>query len=324
MYNLFISVIIPVYMVSDYLERCINSVVSQSYLNCEIILVDDGSFDDCAQICDEWAQKDKRIMVIHKANGGLSDARNYGMELASGEYFSFIDSDDYITDDFLETLISTALKHDSDIVECNCTNCYENGEYEAYHDDSAVIDFSTSEGLSALIEEKLLHQHVWDKIYKREAVQSVSFVVGKQHEDVFWTYQIFGQAERITKINRTMYFYFQRESSIMGQGYNLRRLDALEGKWNRQLFLEKRFPELSSQAKLDFFGSCIYMLQGILKNMSGNEKKQAVLRIKAYKKMCRLSIKEIQTLNGAIRKYYYLAKINIYLCCKLRISFGIE
>ena len=114
-----VSVIVPVFKVADYLDRCISSLVNQSYSNIEIILIDDGSHDDCALMCDEWAEKDARITVIHKLNGGLSDARNYGMRIICGDYVSFIDSDDYISENFIEVLLSTALKNDSDIVECD-------------------------------------------------------------------------------------------------------------------------------------------------------------------------------------------------------------
>ena len=318
-----ISIIVPVFRVAAYLDRCIESIVNQSYDNFEIILVDDGSSDDCAIMCDLRVELDSRIKVIHKMNGGLSSARNYGMQIASGDYVSFIDSDDYVSDDFIESLLSIALERNSDIVECGYVNTYESGECDKYHDDSIVNDYSASEGLSALIDEKTFHQHVWDKIYKWEVVRDIQFEVGKQHEDEFWTYQVFGQADRITKINRTMYFYLQRESSIMGKGYNLRRLDALEGKWNRLKYIEKNFPELAVQAKLDLLGSCIYTMQCVIKYMTGNEKRQAIAIIRGYKKKCRIKFKEIKTLQGSAKKYFYLAKINIFLCCKLKADFNI-
>lgn len=318
-----ISIIIPVFKVAAYLDRCVNSIVNQSYENLEIILVDDGSPDNCAIMCDEWAEKDTRITVIHKPNGGLSDARNYGIRIVNGEYVSFIDSDDYVSDVFLEVLLSTALEHDSDIVECKCTNCYEDGELDEYNDDLTIYNYSSSEGLSALIAETAFHQHVWDKLYKRAVISDIFFEVGKQHEDEFWTYQVFGRAERITKINRTMYFYLQRGSSIMGQGYNLRRLDALEGKWNRQLYIEKNYPELAIQAKLDYFGSCMYLLQCVLKYMYGNEKRQVIAGIRKYKRQCHISFRDIKAVHKGAKKYYYMAKVNLYLCCKLRADLNI-
>ena len=120
-----------------------------------------------------------------------------------------------------------------------------------------------------------------------------------------------------------MYFYLQRESSIMGQGYNLRRLDALEGKWNRLQYIEKHFPELVLKAKLDFFGSCMYMMQCVIKYMSGREKHQAIAIIRKYKKMCHLTFSDIKTIRGGAKKYFYLAMVNLFLCCKLRAEFNI-
>lgn len=319
-----LSVIIPVYKVADYLDRCVDSIINQSYDNLEIILVDDGSPDDCAQKCDEWTEKDDRITVIHKQNGGLSDARNHGMQFISGEYVSFIDGDDYVSEDYIGALFLSARKTESDIIECEYVKFSNQKECEITDKDYDEYCFSALDGLSALIDETYFTPIVCNKLFKKTIIQNVFFEIGKYHEDVFWTYQVFGKSKRITKINRIMYFYFQRESSIMGQTYNLRRLDSLEGKWNRQKYIEENYPDLILQAKLDFFGSCMYALQCVLKNMSGYEKRKAITVIRKYKKMCRLSFKDISSVKGAIKKYYYLAKINIYLCCKLRVLRGIE
>ena len=319
-----VSVMIPIYNVFDYLDRCIESVINQSYSELEIILIDDGSPDDCATICDEWAKKDHRITVIHKKNGGQAEARNYGMQIICGEYVSFIDSDDYIADDFFEVLLSAALEHHSDIVVCDFAKTYENGDCEQYHDDLAVSEFSTHEGMVALLNGTTFYLHVWDKLYKRTIVEAIDFDVGKIHEDVFWIYQAFGAADSITKINRTMYFYLQRESSTMGHGYSsLRSLDFLDQKWKCKLYIEKNFSELALQAKLDFFGSCMYLMQCVIKYMHGEEKHQAIAAIRDYKKKCNLKFKDIQSVKGGAKKYYYLAKINLYLCCKIRADLNI-
>ena len=133
-----ISVIVPIYNVEKYLERCVESIINQTYKNLEIILVDDGSPDNCPQMCDDYAKKDSRIKVVHKKNGGLSDARNAGMKVATGEYVSFIDSDDYISLDFYETLLETIVDNDSDIVECSVVKFYENGKFDEYSDDQMI------------------------------------------------------------------------------------------------------------------------------------------------------------------------------------------
>lgn len=318
-----ISVIIPVYKVYDYVNKCIESIVVQTYSNLQIILIDDGSPDDCAIRCDEWTKKDDRITVIHKLNGGQADARNFGLRIAGGEYISFIDSDDYISKAFIDVLLSAALEHNSDITVCDYAKFYDGGKAEVFHDDFVVSDYTTINGISALIDENPFRLHVWDKIYRRKAIENIFFESGKIHEDVFWLFQAFGHSEKITKINQTMYYYLQRNTSTIGQGYSLRSLDYLEEKWKSRLYIEKNYPELDLKAKLNFFGSCIYLCQCVLKYMSGEEKRQAVAAIRKYKKKCRITFSEIKTVRKGVRKYYYLAKINIYLCSKLRAELNI-
>lgn len=318
-----ISVIVPIYKVEAYLNRCVESIVNQTYQNLEIILVDDGSPDNCPKVCDEWSINDSRIKVIHKKNGGLSEARNSGMEIASGEYISFIDSDDYIALEFFETLLSVMEKENSDIAECNVVKFYEDGRFEKYSDDLAITTFDTESALSGLIAENPFHQHVWNKLYKTQLVKDIPYAVGKLNEDEFWTYQVFGRAQKVSRINKTMYYYFQRSSSIMGESYNIRRLDALEGKANRQKYIEERFPSLATQAKIDFYGSCLFAYQCVLRFLSGDEKKKASDIIKKYRNQCELSFDEIKDIDGGSKKYFYLAKINFYLCAKMRAVFEI-
>lgn len=216
--------------------------MNQTYKNLEIILVDDGSPDRCPQMCDDYAEKDSRIKVVHKNNGGLSDARNAGMAVATGEYISFIDSDDYVSDDFFECLLNVMNKENSDIAECSVVKFYEDNRFDEFSDDLSVKTYDTQDAMSALIAENPFHQHVWNKLYKTELVKDIPYAVGKLNEDEFWTYRVFGRANKVARLNKTMYYYFQRSSSIMGVGYNIRRLDALEGKANRQNILRTIFP----------------------------------------------------------------------------------
>lgn len=318
-----VSIIVPIFNVEKYLIRCIESIVNQTYSNLEIILVDDGSPDNCPQICDEWANKDSRIKVIHKENGGLSDARNAGIELATGEYISFIDSDDYVDLRFIELLLQTMLQENSDIVECKVVKFFENGAYETTSDDLATKDFSAEEALSALIDDKELHQYVWNKFYKASLVDDILFPIGKYHEDEFWTHQVFGRAQKVIKINKSLYYYFQRNDSIMGLSYNMSRLDALEGKIDRHIFLQTYFPSLLLKSRINIFASCIYAYQCTLKYLTGKEKNKAQKIIKDYLSKNELTFSEIAQVKKSSRKYFFLAKINLYICCKIRALFGI-
>ena len=318
-----ISVIVPVYQVDNFLGRCIESLLCQTYHNLEIILVDDGSCDKCARICDDWAKKDYRIRVIHKKNGGLSDARNAGMPFATGKYISFIDSDDVVTPDYFEVMLHTLLAEKSDIIECGVVKFYEDNHFDAFQDDLSVTSYSAVDGLSGLINENPFHQHVWNKLYKAELVLDVPFPFGKLNEDEFWTYQIFGRAKMVTKINKTMYYYFQRSGSIMGAGFNLRRLDALEGKFNRQQYIEKNYPALASQARINLFSSCVFSGQSTLKYLRNPEKEQAISKINQYVKGCKLSKSELNSIQGKNRFWYSFADKSFWLCCKVRSVTGI-
>ena len=318
-----ISVIVPVYQVDTYLDRCIESLLCQTYHNLEIILVDDGSCDKCPRMCENWANKDNRIQVIHKKNGGLSDARNAGMPFATGNYISFIDSDDTVSPDYFEVMLHTMQAEKSDIIECGVVKFYEDNQFDVFQDDLSVTSYPTIDGLSGLINENPFHQHVWNKLYKAELVLDVPFPFGKLNEDEFWTYQIFGRAKMVTKINKTMYYYFQRSGSIMGAGFNLRRLDALEGKFNRQQYIEKNYPALASQARINLFSSCVFSGQSTLKYLRDPEKEQAISKINQYVKGCKLSKAELSSIQGKSRFWYSFADKSFWLCCKARSVTGI-
>lgn len=318
-----ISIIVPIYKVEKYLDKCVESLVNQTYTNLEIILVDDGSPDKCPEMCDKWAEKDSRIKVIHKPNGGLSDARNAGMKVVKGEYVAFIDSDDYVAYEFIERLYNLMQSEQSDIVECGVLKFTENEIPQYSYTDYKAESFCTEKGLSLLMTEKGFHQHVWNKLYKSEFALSVEFAKGKLNEDEFWTYQIFGKAKKVTKVDLPMYFYLQREGSIMGTSYNIRRLDALEAKVQRQEYIEENFPELTTQAKNDLFGSCVFACQSVMKFMSGDDRKEALDIIKGYVKKYKLTKQELKQLKGKNRFWFGFANVSFSLCCKVRSIIGI-
>ena len=225
-----ISVIVPIYNVEKYLTKCIESIINQTYKNLEIILVDDGSPDKSPIICDEYAKKDNRIKVIHKKNGGLSDARNYGMSLATGEYISFIDSDDYIDEEMYEKMIFELINNDSDIVSCAINNVYSDRVESSYIEERV---YDTELALKNLILGRDLNQTVWNKLYKKDVINGILFEKGKINEDDFWTYQVFANSKKIITLNKPLYNYIHRESSIMGQGYSEKNLNGLEARYNQ-------------------------------------------------------------------------------------------
>ena len=172
-----ISVIVPIYKVEEYLDRCVESIVNQTYKSLEIILVDDGSPDNCPQMCDSWAGKDNRIKVVHKENGGLSDARNAGMPFATGEIISFIDSDDWIEFDMFEKMLNRMQADNSDMVSCGVKWVEEDGSLiRDVTSEDEVLD--TTVAMKTLLNDSKLKQHVWNKIYKHNLIKDIPFEKG--------------------------------------------------------------------------------------------------------------------------------------------------
>lgn len=217
-----ISIIVPIFKVESYLDRIINIILRQTYENIEIILVDDGSPDNCGKICDEYAKKDNRIKVIHKKNGGLSEARNYGIEASTGDYIMFIDSDDYIASNMCEILLKNALNNDADIVSCNFKEIYTNS-IEKINEQSIkelVEIYSNLEVIYKYFFEYTVDINVvWNKLYKREIFFEkghVRFPVGKLHEDDYTVCKLYYYANKIVIINDVLYYYLRRDNSITG------------------------------------------------------------------------------------------------------------
>ena len=262
-----ISVIVPVYKVEPYLDKCISSIVNQTYRNLEIILVDDGSPDNCPAMCDAWAEKDSRIRVIHKPNGGLSDARNAGMAAATGELMAFVDSDDRIAPDMYEHLYQRLTEDNSDIAACGVQMVWEDKTPSHMLTREGNCVLNQEEAMQAIIEESWLKQPVWYKLYKTVLVRDILFPKGKYHEDVFWSYQAVGRAQKVSISDRIGYYYLQRGGSIMGEGYSLKRLDAVEAKVQRCAYIQERFPELSPLAIKDLWFTCIYHGQLALRTL---------------------------------------------------------
>lgn len=238
-----ISVIIPVYRVEKYLNRCVESVVSQSYRNLEIILVDDGSPDRCGEMCDAWAEKDRRIRVIHKHNGGLSDARNAGIRAAIGEYIVFVDSDDYIAQEMIERLLRAAKDADTPMAICNvyCIDTHDVPTGESDHSPIRDEVLTADQILPRFYQELgLLYIVAWNKLYHRSLLKHETFPVGKWHEDEFVAAQLIWKAGRAACIGYMGYCYVrQRDGSIMSAKDDLRHLDTLEALLIRYRFYQE-------------------------------------------------------------------------------------
>lgn len=219
MFQALISIIVPIYKVEPYLRRCIDSVVNQSYTNLEIILVDDGSPDNCPKICDEYAAKDNRIVVIHKENGGLSDARNAGLNICKGEYVYFIDSDDFISHQAIETLYQGCIKYSADIVVGNYISFCNEHEISLHEkkDEFNTISFDEAIRMQVPLGHKFTQIVVaWNKLIKTTLAKSHPFPKGLLYEDNFTTYKYFYQTKAIIT-NSILYYYQNRQDSIVNR-----------------------------------------------------------------------------------------------------------
>ena len=213
-----ISIIVPVYNVEQYLVRCIDSILHQTYTNLEVILVDDGSTDNCPSICDSYSIKDERIKVIHKQNGGLSSARNVGLDAANGEYIGFIDSDDFILPEMYEVLFRLIKDSNADIGLCSFQRVDEEGN--PLHGDDDIFEpevLSGGEALTAFMTKQWRYVIVWNKLYEASIFLNIRFPEGRLHEDEFVVHHVLNKCRRIASTSTAMYMYTQRSNSIMGK-----------------------------------------------------------------------------------------------------------
>ena len=244
-----ISIIVPVYNVRDYLERCIKSITAQTYKNIEIILVDDGSTDGSEQLCDELAAQDNRIVVVHKKNGGAADARNVGLDIASGELIAFVDSDDYIEATMYETLYRY-LQYDVDMVSCGMKLKELNGNIHIVNAPSETITYSGEQALSNMLDIK--HQivgcAVCNKLYRIENFDQLRFRKGIIGEDIEILYQLYADCNKMVCIPDALYWYDKREGSVTTCVFSSKNLDMVDIAQNIEVYVKKKFPHLLSDA----------------------------------------------------------------------------
>ena len=241
-----ISVIIPVYKVEAYLDDCLRSVTGQSYPHLEILLVDDGSPDKCGELCDAWANQDPRIQVIHKENGGLSDARNAGLDRATGEYIAFVDSDDWIDPQFCEHLLAALQKEGADLCACSILSCMEDRR-EAWGCAQYQV-CNAEQTLAMLYHDAAYPVSALNKLYRRALWDGLRFPVGKLCEDAFICYQVVHRAQKIVQLPEALYCYRIRPNSIMTSPFTPKRLDEEEAWRCNYLFAREHYPAVAKAA----------------------------------------------------------------------------
>lgn len=235
-----VSVIVPVYNVEKYLNKCIDSILCQSYENIELILVDDGSPDACGNICDNYQKKDSRVIVIHKENGGLSSARNKGIEIAKGDFISFVDSDDYINPDMIRIMFEAIMRYEADIAFCNYIHVDENGnqvgiselrikEPEVLCSETLLENISRGWTFGAI---------AWNKLYKRDIFKSIRYPEGMISEDEFVAHRVLSEVKRAVILPDVLYFYTLRQGSITKSAYSMKQLGSIYALIDRTEFMQ--------------------------------------------------------------------------------------
>lgn len=270
-----LSIIVPVYNVQDYLDTCIKSLISQTYERIEIILVDDGSTDDSGRICDRYADLDSRIQVIHKENGGLSDARNLGIEIAKGEYVGFVDSDDWISTKMYEVLLKNLEVSKADIAVCERVAVYPDRMEDCGGTDSICV-MNQEESLDILYANKKYGSYACNKLFRKELFKSIRFPKGRLFEDIYIMHELFGLANHVVFIDTGLYFYLQRPNSIV----NSKNLDNWEEYVDALVF--KRNSRYSIGRELLVFSNMLdaaVTIKTVMKDCS-KEKKARALRKK--------------------------------------------
>ncbi len=275
-----ISVIVPVYKVEPYLRKCLDSIINQTYRNLQIILVDDGSPDNCGAICDEYASKDSRIEVIHQENGGVSAARNAGLKLAAGDYIGWVDSDDWIEPDMYAYMLENMQKYEADIAVCSRLECFKERKLFKGWRQMEVLD--KKQALEKLLENGQMQNYLWDKLWRRELFAGITFPDGRTFEDIAVMHRIFAKAQRVVCLPEAKYFYLQHNASIVGNV-------CLKNRFNHYLAAKERYVEMVAewpQFEALLLAQCAVSAVGIWSGYLDNPKEE---RMKYLERLAEIS-----------------------------------
>lgn len=285
--NYLVSVIIPVYNVEKYLDKCIESVIAQTYKNIEIIIIEDGSPDNCSIICDKYQEKDSRIRVIHQSNQGVSAARNYALDIMNGEFVAFLDSDDYWEKDYVEYMLNNIEVYKADISICTKHTVNEEGEIISSPKNKNKIEkLSNVQVMKRMLYSKGIGVAPWGKMYKSELWKGLRFENSVLGEDLSITYKVFERASLIVNDSNPKMFYCIRKNSALNQSFNIKKMDLLDLSNNIIKYSIKCCPDIYKAAVSRTVASCFHlMLQMPEEDAYVNEKQKCIKTIKMYRKI---------------------------------------
>lgn len=314
------SIIIPIYKVEKYLNKCVNSVLKQTYSNLEIILVDDGSPDNCPKMCDEYLKKDNRIKVIHKENGGLSSARNAGLDIAKGDYILFVDSDDYVDYSLCEEILSY-FHDDVDIVAFEYEKFYDNNisniKSQMNDNEISVIELNNNDTYMNYLNRKIFTQMAWDKMYRSSVINELRFIEGRLAEDLSMAYYLFGRSRKSVFVNRSLYHYYIREDSIMGvAGFNLVR-DAYLGEIETYNFSIKNYPTLTKEANSRFLNQSMKFYLKLLFIEEYNSQNLESYLTSVHENICKINKRNLKFKTNLFFYLFCVSKRAAWLAFKI-------
>lgn len=280
-----ISIIVPVYNVEKYLCRCIDSILAQTIKNYELILVDDGSTDNSGKICDDYQKKKEQIVVIHKENGGLSSARNAGINIASGKYLGFVDSDDFIDNDMYEFLYNNIIKEDAEMSVCGSFDCYDGKISKILNSYYKVMN--QEEAIKCILDGKIAGASACNKLYKREIFNDIRYPIGKTSEDAFVIIELLMKCNKIVISSKQKYYYFHRENSITTCKFTKAQFDVIEAYFNNYNLVCKHYPQIQNIALERLLWSYFITLDRMIaSNMCGEYKEKRKEIVQYLRKHC--------------------------------------
>lgn len=310
-----ISVIVPVYNVEKYLNKCIKSILNQTYSNLEIILVDDGSTDSSNKICQDWAKIDKRIILIKQKNQGAGKARNTALDIATGDFIAFVDSDDYINEFMFEEMLNL-VNDDIDIVECDYVNVKNNYNFLKSDSNCSQKTYTNLEAMKEHILESNFKQVIWNKVYRKSTIGDVRFPENSKIDDEFFTYKVIGNANKLVHINKILYAYRQNPNSIMHTIDIASQYQALNAKIQRHEYIVKRFPELINLSNYKINTFCIYLGQIILAQKNSTENNEMFISLNNTIRSH--SYIDFKTFSKTNNIWILLSRISLKLTCEIR------
>lgn len=260
-----LSVVVPIYKVEPYLDQCVESIVNQTYSNLEIILVDDGSPDNCPKMCDDWAERDSRIRVIHKENGGLSDARNAGVAVATGEFLAFVDSDDYLEPEMYEVMLSALCRTGADMISCGIYFVKNGKKTPAFCLKQETV-FPAEEALREVLLRGCIHASATDKVFRRKYFHGREFPPGEIYEDMAIVPRMIGEAGAVGQVGVPLYNYRLDNSSITRSGYSPRKRILVQRFQDLENYLKEAYENLLPCLDVLRSDMCQGMLYRLLDN----------------------------------------------------------